>query len=84
MAFWAATTLIIGAAYTLWMYKRVIFGPVTNEKVESLSDISGFETTAFVLLAIMVLLMGIYPKPVLNYVHQTVSHTLALADKSKL
>ncbi|MCC5791990.1 MAG: NADH-quinone oxidoreductase subunit M [Legionellaceae bacterium] len=84
IAFWAASTLIIGAAYTLWLYKRVIFGPVTNAKVEHLKDISGFETTAFGLLALVVLLMGIYPKPVLDYVHQTVSHTLAQADKSKL
>ncbi|MFI4918247.1 MAG: NuoM family protein [Legionellales bacterium] len=84
VAFWAASTLIIGAAYTLWMYKRVIFGPVANEKVASLKDISGFELSAYVLLALMVLAMGIYPKPMLDYVHQTVAHTLALADNSKL
>jgi len=84
IAFWAATTLIIGAAYTLWMYKRVIFGKVTNEKVATLRDISSFELSAYVLLAIMVLVMGIYPKPMLGYIHQTVSHTLAQADKSKL
>ena len=84
VAFWAASTLVIGAAYTLWMYKRVIFGPVANEKVAALKDISGFELSAYVLLAIMVIAMGVYPKPMLEYVHQTVSHTLALADKSKL
>jgi NADH-quinone oxidoreductase subunit M len=84
VAFWAATTLIIGAAYTLWMYKRVIFGPVANDKVAALKDISGFELSAYVLLAIMVVSMGVYPKPMLEYVHQSVSHTLALADKSKL
>lgn len=84
IAFWAASTLIIGAAYTLWMYKRVIFGPVKNPKIESLKDISGFELSAYVLLAMMVLAMGIYPKPMLKYIHQTVSHTLALADNSKL
>lgn len=84
VAFWAASTLVIGAAYTLWMYKRVIFGPVANEKVAALKDISGFELSAYVLLAIMVIGMGVYPKPMLEYVHQTVSHTLALADKSKL
>lgn len=84
VTFWAATTLIIGAAYTLWMYKRVIFGPVANDKVAALKDISGFELSAYVLLAIMVVAMGVYPKPMLEYVHQTVSHTLALADKSKL
>jgi NADH-quinone oxidoreductase subunit M len=84
VAFWAASTLIIGAAYTLWMYKRVIFGPVANDKVAALKDISGFELSAYVLLALMVIMMGVYPKPMLEYVHQTVSHTLALADKSKL
>jgi NADH-quinone oxidoreductase subunit M len=84
VAFWAATTLIIGAAYTLWMYKRVIFGPVANDKVAQLKDISGFELSAYVLLGLMVIGLGIYPKPMLEYVHQTVSHTLALADKSKL
>lgn len=84
IAFWAATTLIVGATYTLWMYKRVIFGPVANKKVAALSDISAFELSAYVLLALAVIGMGIYPKPVLDYVHQTVSYTLAQADKSKL
>ncbi len=84
VAFWAALTLILGATYTLWMYKRVIFGPVTNPKVEKLKDLNGFEVSAFILLAVMVISMGVYPKPFLDYVHQTVSHTLAEADKSKL
>lgn len=84
IAFWAATTLIVGAAYTLWMYKRVIFGAVANEKVAKLHDLNGFEVSAYVLLGAMVLVMGVYPKPMLDYVHQTVSHTLQLADKSKL
>lgn len=84
IAFWAATTLITGAAYTLWMYKRVIFGPIANEKVAKLKDLSGFEISAYALLAFMVIALGVYPKPMLDYVHQTVSHTLAQADKSKL
>ena len=84
IAFWAATTLIIGAAYTLWMYKRVIFGAIANPKVAALKDISGFELSAYVLLAGMVIAMGVYPKPMLEYIHQTVSHTLALAAQSKL
>lgn len=83
IAFWAATTLIIGAAYTLWMYKRVIFGPVVNTKVETLNDLTFPEISAYVLLAIMVISMGVYPKPWLNYVHHTVSHTLLLANQSK-
>jgi NADH-quinone oxidoreductase subunit M len=84
IAFWAATTLIVGAAYTLWMYKRVIFGSIVHEKVGTLKDLCGFELSAYVLLALMVVAMGVYPKPWLDYVHQTVSHTVALADKSKL
>lgn len=84
VAFWAASTLIIGAAYTLWMYKRVIFGAVNNPHVSDVKDLSVYETSAYVLLAVAVVAMGVYPKPVINYVHQTVSHTLALADKSKL
>lgn len=84
LSFWAATTLITGAAYTLWMYKRVVFGPITNKKVEKLKDLNGFELSAYVLLALMVIALGVYPKPMLEYVHQSVSHTLTLADKSKL
>ena len=84
IAFWAASTLIIGAGYTLWMYKRVIFGPITNKHVSELQDLSGFELSAYILLAIMVVGMGVYPKPMLEYVHHTVSNTLAQADKSKL
>jgi NADH-quinone oxidoreductase subunit M len=84
VAFWAATTLIIGAAYTLWMYKRVIFGPVQNTHVAELKDLNGFELSAYALLAFMVVAVGVYPKPMLDYVHQTVSYTLAQADKSKL
>ncbi len=84
IAFWAASTLIIGASYTLWMYKRVIFGVVANKNVAALRDLDGFELSAYALLALMVIGMGVYPKPVLDYVHHTVAHTLALADKSKV
>ncbi|MBA2709129.1 MAG: NADH-quinone oxidoreductase subunit M [Tatlockia sp.] len=84
IAFWAATTLITGAAYTLWMYKRVVFGPISNEKVAKVKDLNSFEISAYVLLALMVIALGVYPKPMLEYVHQSVSHTLALAGKSKL
>jgi len=84
ITFFAALTLIIGASYTLWMYKRVIFGQIVNPKIATLKDISGFELSAFILLAIMVMAMGIYPQPILKYVHNTVTYTLAQADKSKL
>lgn len=84
LAFWAATTLITGAAYTLWMYKRVIFGPIVNSKVKSLVDLNGFEISAYALLAVMVIGVGIYPNILLNYIHPTVNYTLIQADKSKL
>lgn len=83
IAFWAATTLITGAAYTLWMYKRVIFGVSTNPKMEALEDLTRYEFSAYLLLALMVIGMGVYPKPFLTYIHPTVSHTLELAAQSK-
>ena len=83
IGFWAATTLIIGASYTLWLYKRVIFGAITNPKIETLVDLSWSELSAYILLAFMVIAMGVYPKPFLVYLHQTVSHTLVLATQSK-
>lgn len=84
VAFFAALTLILGAAYTLWLYKRVIFGPVHNEKVKEVKDLSKFEVSAYVLLAFIVIALGIYPKPMLDYVHHSVSYTLALSEKTKL
>ncbi len=83
IAFWAAMTLIIGAAYTLWMYKRVIFGEISNKKVEKLNDLTKFEISAYTLLAAAIIWVGVYPKPLLSYIHQTVNHTLELAYKSK-
>ncbi|MDP1614914.1 MAG: proton-conducting transporter membrane subunit, partial [Methylococcales bacterium] len=84
IAFWAATTLILGAAYTLWMVKRVIFGPILNAKVATLKDLSKFELSAYVLLAAMVLWMGVYPQTMLTYVHQAAGYTLMHADQSKI
>lgn len=83
IAFWAATTLILGATYTLWMVKRVIFGSITNPKIEAMKDLSTHELSAYVLLALMVVGMGVYPKPFLDCIHQSVNETLLLADKSK-
>lgn len=84
IAFLAATTLILGAAYTLWMYKRVFFGAVANDRVAKLQDIRGFELTAYALLAALVLLFGIYPQLLINVLHSSVGHLLALSNVSKL
>jgi len=84
IAFIAATTLIFGAAYTLWMYKRVIFGSVANEKIAALKDIHGVELLAFSLLAIPVLFFGIYPAPLLNILHSTTGQLLIWGTTTKL
>jgi len=75
-AFLAASTLIFGAAYTLWMYKRVIFGAVANDHVAHLRDIGARETLVFVVLAITVLGMGLYPLPFADIMHASVNDLL--------
>jgi NADH-quinone oxidoreductase subunit M len=80
----AGTTLIFGAAYTLWMYKRVIFGEVVSSKVAALTDINAREWLFLAALAIAVLLMGLWPKPFLNVIHTSAEHLLTQAAASKL
>ncbi|MFZ1910436.1 MAG: NADH-quinone oxidoreductase subunit M [Burkholderiales bacterium] len=76
IAFAAASTLIWGAAYTLWMYKRVIFGAVANDHVAKLTDLNGREALVLVLLAAAVLFMGIYPLPFTDVMHGSVQELL--------
>jgi NADH-quinone oxidoreductase subunit M len=83
-AFLAATTLILGAAYTLWMYKRVAFGEVRNPKVATLTDINGREALILGTLAVMVLLFGIWPAPLLDMMHVSVEHLVEQVAQSKL
>ncbi|MHB1333372.1 MAG: NADH-quinone oxidoreductase subunit M [Sulfuriferula sp.] len=83
-AFLAATTLITGAAYTLWMYKRVVFGNITNPHVEDMQDISPREFSFLAVLAVAVLAMGVYPKPVTDVMHTSVNNLLAHVAQSKL
>ena len=80
----AAMTLILGAAYTLWMYKRVIFGPVANANVAKLTDIDGRERLVLVLLAVPVLLFGIWPAPLFDMMHATVDQLIQHVAQSKL
>ena len=72
----AATALIFGAAYTLWMYKRVIFGAVANDHVAALSDLNGREFLVLGLLAAAVLWMGLYPLPFAEVMHASVNELL--------
>jgi NADH-quinone oxidoreductase subunit M len=80
----AASTLIFGAAYTLWMYKRVIFGAVANHHVEKLTDITAREKLIFVILALSVMGMGLYPLPLVDIMHVSVSDLLVHVARSKL
>ena len=79
----AATTLIFGAAYSLWMYKRVIFGAVANDSVAELKDLSRREFWMLVVMAIMVLVMGLYPKPVTDMTDASVDALLRHVAASK-
>jgi NADH-quinone oxidoreductase subunit M len=76
LAFAAATTLVFGAAYTLWMYKRVIFGAIGNEGVSHLKDLNQREFLVLGLLAVAVLFMGIYPLPFTEVMHASVNDLL--------
>ncbi|MFT7460590.1 MAG: NADH-quinone oxidoreductase subunit M [Planctomycetota bacterium] len=84
IAFLAALTLILGASYTLWMYKRVMFGDIANEKVAELKDINPRETLILSLLAIVVLLFGLWPAPVFEVMHPTIEHLFEHIIQPKL
>jgi NADH-quinone oxidoreductase subunit M len=88
VTFWyaafAATTLIFGAAYTLWMYKRVVFGPIENRHVSELKDINAREILILTLVGIAVLGMGVWPQPMSAVLHTSVNDLLAHVAQSKL
>lgn len=84
-SFWvtliASSILVVGAAYTLWMYKRVFFGKITHDSVAKLTDISGVNFWMFVLLGIPVIWIGVDPNPMLNMFHASISNLLQLANR---
>ncbi|MGB5717362.1 MAG: NADH-quinone oxidoreductase subunit M [Gammaproteobacteria bacterium] len=83
-AFLAATTLILGAAYSLWMVKRVVFGEVANDNVQQLEDVNAREFVILASLAVMVLFFGLYPAPLVDVMHASVDNLLAHVTVSKL
>ncbi|MDH2916971.1 MAG: NADH-quinone oxidoreductase subunit M [Gallionella sp.] len=83
-AFAAASTLVFGAAYTLWMYKRVVFGAVANDHVKHLHDIGAREILVMAILAISVLVMGLYPLPLSEIMHASVNDLLVHLARSKI
>ncbi len=84
IGFGAATALIFGAAYTLWMYKRVYLGPVANDHVRDLKDIGSREFLVMAVLAIAVLYMGVYPRPFTDVMDVSVAQLLQHVAQSKL
>ena len=84
IAFLAASTLIVGAAYTLWMYKRVIYGEIANESVAALQDLTRRETLVLGSLAALVLILGLWPAPLLDVMAPTLERLLEHASQSKL
>jgi len=83
-AFLAATTLILGAAYTLWMVKRVVYGPVANDKVAGLKDANGRELFVLGTLAIAVLALGLWPAPLVEVMDASVQNLVQHIAVSKL
>ena len=83
-AFLAATTLVLGAAYTLWMVKRVLYGDVANKKVAELTDLTPREFFVLGILAFAVLLIGLWPAPLVDMMSVTVSELVVQASQSKL
>ncbi|KFN44725.1 NADH-quinone oxidoreductase subunit M [Arenimonas oryziterrae] len=84
VAFAAATTLVLGAAYTLWMVKRVIFGPVANHHVAELTDIGSREAWVLGIFAIGTLALGVYPKPLTDLMDASVSQLVSQLAATKL
>lgn len=84
LGFAAASALIFGAAYTLWMFKRVYLGPVANDHVKELTDINSREFVMMALLAVAVMYMGVYPKPFTDVMDTSVAELLKHVALSKL
>src|SRR5690349_6448112 len=87
-SFWystlAAVTLILGACYTLWLVKRVLYGPVANDQVAHLSDLNGREVIVLGMLAVLVLAIGIWPQPLLKIMEPSIHHLVTQAVATKL
>ncbi len=83
-AFLAATTLVLGAAYTLWMVKRVVFGDIANDQVKNLHDMNRREGVLLVILALSVLALGLYPAPLVDMMAPTLDNLIAHVTQSKL
>jgi NADH-quinone oxidoreductase subunit M len=84
IAFSAAITLILGAAYSLWMIKRVVFGTITNESVESMQDVTTREFFILAVLAVFVLVLGVWPEPLVEVMRASVQQLIEHVSVSKV
>ncbi len=83
-AFFAAGTLILGAAYTLWMVKRVVYGEVANDNVAALKDLNGREFLVLAVLAVSVLVVGLWPAPLVDMMNVTIEQLIEQVGRTKL
>ena len=83
-AFLAATTLVLGAAYTLWMVKRVVYGDIANDNVAGLEDLNAREFIVLGILAISVLLVGLWPAPLVDMMNTSIEQLIQQVSQSKL
>ena len=84
IAFGAATTLVLGAAYTLWMVKRVVFGKVANHHVAELTEMNGREAFVLAVFALGVLALGVYPKPLTDLMDAPIAQLVTQLSATKL
>jgi len=84
IAFCAALSLILGASYSLWMIKRVVFGSITNEAVESMQDVNSREFFILAVLAIVVLGLGVWPEPLIEVMRASVEQVIGYVSVSKV
>ena len=82
-AFFAATTLVLGAAYPLWMIKRVVYGEVANDHVAALEDLNGREFIVLAILAISVLLLGLWPAPLVDMMEVSIANLVEQVGQTK-
>jgi len=83
-AFLSASTLVLGAAYTLWMIKRVIYGEVANDNVAKLQDLNSRELLVLAILALSVLIVGLWPAPLVDMMNVTIEELVKQVGVSKL
>jgi NADH-quinone oxidoreductase subunit M len=76
--------MILGAAYMLWLYRRVIFGELTKENLKSITDLNWREVGVFAPLVALALFMGIYPKPILDVLHASVVHLMSQTQLARV